>query len=51
MLDEVQAARLSEDDVRRIVREELETARKREPASRKAAIIASKGRPTGRIRR
>ena len=43
MLDEVQAATLSEQDVRRIVREELETARKREPASRKAAIIASKG--------
>lgn len=43
MLDEVQATTLSEEDVRRIVREELDVARKREPASRTAAIIASKG--------
>jgi peroxiredoxin family protein len=43
MLDEVHATTMSEEEVRRIVREELDVARKREPASRKAAIIASKG--------
>jgi peroxiredoxin family protein len=34
---------LAEDDVRRIVREEVEQASKRDPAARRAAIIASKG--------
>jgi peroxiredoxin family protein len=34
---------LVEDDVRRIVREEVELAFKRDPAARRAAIIASKG--------
>lgn len=34
---------VSEDDVRRIVREEIERAFKRDPAKKKAAIIASKG--------
>jgi len=34
---------LAEDDVRRIVREEVERASKRNPAARRAAIIASKG--------
>ena len=45
MLDEatLTAAGLSEDQVRRIVREELEQAQKRDPATKKAAIIASKG--------
>ena len=46
MLDEAklaQAAGLAEEDVRRIVREELERAQKRDTATRKAAIIASKG--------
>ncbi len=43
MLDEAKLAGLTEDDVRRIVQEELETAQKREPAGKKAAIIASKG--------
>jgi peroxiredoxin family protein len=36
-------AGLSEEAVRQIVREELERARKQDPAVRKAAIIASKG--------
>jgi peroxiredoxin family protein len=43
MLDEASLVGLTEEDVRRIVREELEQARKRDPAARKAAIIASKG--------
>jgi peroxiredoxin family protein len=46
VLDEQQLATangLSEEDVRRIVSEELERAGKREAAARKAAIIASKG--------
>lgn len=43
MLDEEKLARLTEDDVRRIVQEELERAQQRDPAGRKAAIIASKG--------
>lgn len=43
MLDETQLAGLTEEEVRRIVREELAAAQKREPAARKAAIIASKG--------
>ena len=34
---------LAEEDVRRIVREEVERAFKRDPAARRAAIIASKG--------
>jgi peroxiredoxin family protein len=38
-----QASGLSEEEVRRIVREELERDRKHEPAAKKAAIIASKG--------
>jgi peroxiredoxin family protein len=37
------AAPLTEDDVRRIVREEVERAAKRDPARKKACIIASKG--------
>jgi len=45
MLDEprVQATPLDEESVRRIVREEIERAMKRDPAARKACIIASKG--------
>jgi peroxiredoxin family protein len=45
MLDEatLTAAGLSEEQVRLIVREELEQAQKRDPATRKAAFIASKG--------
>lgn len=46
MLDEAkltQAVGLSEEDVRRIVREELERSQKRDTATKKAAIIASKG--------
>ena len=35
--------KLTEDDVRRIVREEVEHAFKRDPAARRASIIASKG--------
>src|SRR6266699_2900062 len=35
--------KLTEDDVRRIVREEVERAFKRDPAARRASIIASKG--------
>jgi len=42
MLDEEKLAGLTEDDVRRIVREELADP-KRDPAGKKAAIIASKG--------
>jgi peroxiredoxin family protein len=38
-----QASGLAEEEVRRIVREELERDRKHEPAAKKAAIIASKG--------
>jgi len=34
---------VSEDTIRRIVREEIEAALKKDPATRKAAIIASKG--------
>jgi peroxiredoxin family protein len=34
---------LAEEDVRRIVREEIEAAMRRDPARQKAAIIASKG--------
>ena len=37
------ASGLSEERVRAIVREELERAQKRDPAAKKAAIIASKG--------
>jgi peroxiredoxin family protein len=43
MLDEEKLAGLTEADVRRIVQEELEQAQKRDPAGKKAAIIASKG--------
>jgi peroxiredoxin family protein len=46
MLDEQKLARtsgMSEDDVRRIVREELERAQKSDAGAKKAAIIASKG--------
>jgi peroxiredoxin family protein len=46
MLDEAQltaSSLLGEADVRRIVREELERAQKRDPAGKKAAILASKG--------
>jgi peroxiredoxin family protein len=43
MLDEAKLAGLTEDDVRRIVQEELEKAQKRDVAGKKAAIIASKG--------
>ncbi|HZD87174.1 MAG TPA: DsrE/DsrF/DrsH-like family protein [Gaiellaceae bacterium] len=43
MLDESELAGLTEEDVRRIVREELEAARKKDAGGRKAAIIASKG--------
>jgi peroxiredoxin family protein len=46
MLDELklaQTAGLSEEAVRQIVREELERAQKRDPATQKATIIASKG--------
>jgi peroxiredoxin family protein len=43
MLDESELAGLTEEDVRRIVREELERAEKRDAARKKAAIIASKG--------
>jgi peroxiredoxin family protein len=35
--------KLTEDDVRRIVREEVEHAFRRDPAARRASIIASKG--------
>ncbi|HZD73589.1 MAG TPA: DsrE/DsrF/DrsH-like family protein [Actinomycetota bacterium] len=35
--------KLTEEDVRRIVREEVERAFQRDPAARKASIIASKG--------
>src|SRR6266511_29042 len=37
------AGKLTEDDVRRIVREEVERAFTRYPAARRASIIASKG--------
>ncbi len=37
------ASSLGEDDIRRIVREEVERAFKKDPATKKAAIIASKG--------
>ena len=45
MLDEARVAEvaLDEESVRRIVREEIERARKKDPAARKACIIASKG--------
>ena len=42
MLDEVAVA-LDESAVRRIVREEIEQAMRKDPAARKASIIASKG--------
>jgi hypothetical protein len=37
------AAAITEEDVRRIVREEVERAFRRDPATRTAAIVASKG--------
>ena len=45
MLDEARVAEatLNEELVRRIVREEIERAMKKDPAARKACIIASKG--------
>ncbi len=45
MLDEVRSSpgSVTEEDVRRIVREEVERAFKKDPATRKVAIIASKG--------
>ncbi|MGA9760982.1 MAG: DsrE/DsrF/DrsH-like family protein [Gaiellaceae bacterium] len=46
MLDEqklAEASGMNEEDVRRIVREELERARKGDAGTKKAAIIASKG--------
>ena len=45
MLDEatVSTGAVTEEDVRRIVREEVERAFKRDPATKKVAIIASKG--------
>lgn len=45
MLDEatVGAGTLDEDAVRRIVREEIELAMRKDPAARRACIIASKG--------
>ena len=48
MLDEAKLAEalprgLGEEDVRRIVREEIERAQKRDQATKKAALIASKG--------
>lgn len=43
MLDQEKLAGLSEEDVRRIVQEELTLAEKRDPATKKAAFIASKG--------
>jgi peroxiredoxin family protein len=46
MLDQTEIADragLTEEDVRQIVRQELERSQKRDPASRKLAIIASKG--------
>lgn len=39
----VEAGTLAEDDVRRIVREEIALAMRRDPAKKRAAIIASKG--------
>jgi len=45
MLDEAKIGELTfdEESVRRIVREEIERAMKKDPAARKACIIASKG--------
>lgn len=45
MLNQVvdEAAGLAESDVRRIVRDEIERALRKDPAARKACIIASKG--------
>jgi peroxiredoxin family protein len=40
---ETTAAALTEEEVRRIVREELDRAQRKDPARRKAAIIASQG--------
>src|SRR5512134_583263 len=39
----IEDGRVSEEDLRRIVREEIERAMKRDPAKKRAAIIASKG--------
>lgn len=39
----LETERLTEDAVRKIVREEIERAMKKDPAARKACIIASKG--------
>jgi peroxiredoxin family protein len=43
LVEAIAAGAVSEDDVRRIVREEIERAFRRDPAKKKAAIIASKG--------
>ena len=45
MLDEAKIGELTfdEESVRRIVREEIERAMKKDPAARKACIVASKG--------
>jgi peroxiredoxin family protein len=43
MLDQVRDAALTADDVRRIVREEIQLAFKKDPAARKACLISSKG--------
>ena len=42
-MDTLARAGLTEEAVRAIVREEIERARKKDPAARKAAIVASKG--------
>jgi peroxiredoxin family protein len=42
-VDRQPAANLTEDDVRRIIREEMEHAFAKNPAARRASIIASKG--------
>jgi peroxiredoxin family protein len=43
MLDQVRDAALTADEVRRIVREEIQLAFKKDPAARKACLVASKG--------
>lgn len=39
----LQEAALSAEEIRQIVREEIQRALKKDPAAKKAAIIASKG--------
>jgi peroxiredoxin family protein len=43
MLEQVHDAALTADEVRRIVREEIQLAFKKDPAARKACLISSKG--------